>query len=170
MAKVFKLRLQILQVLLYQNFNVGLNSLLKQGLSEPEFYGDSVYKNNCWSRWFFLSIKENDHSLKRTGYKMNVMRQTAYFVVNPVTLTTLLLSLIPRRVGLRLNDSSGLKPFSSVGWGLISWYSVYSRVLRGSNGFLLLQRFGVGLVVEYSCFISVLNLDLYVCCFDALMS
>ena len=25
-------------------FNVGLKSLLRQGLSEPEFYGDLVYK------------------------------------------------------------------------------------------------------------------------------
>ena len=38
-------------------------------------------------------------------------------------------------------------------------------------GFLLLWRFSVGLAAEYSsCFISVLNLDLYIYCFDALMS
>ena len=38
-------------------------------------------------------------------------------------------------------------------------------------GLLLLQRVSVGLAVEYSsCFISVLNLDLYVCCVGALMS
>ena len=29
---------------LVSKFNVGLKSLLKQGLSEPEFYGDLVYK------------------------------------------------------------------------------------------------------------------------------
>ena len=29
---------------LVSNFNVGLKSLLHQGLSEPEFYGDLVYK------------------------------------------------------------------------------------------------------------------------------
>ena len=28
------------------NYNVGLKTLLLQGLSEPEFYGDLVYKNN----------------------------------------------------------------------------------------------------------------------------
>ena len=28
----------------FQNLNVGLKSLLHQGLSEPEFYGDLVYK------------------------------------------------------------------------------------------------------------------------------
>ena len=35
---------------------------------------------------------------------------------------------------------------------------------------MLLQHFGIGLAVEYSsCFISVLNLDLCVWSFDALM-
>ena len=29
---------------LVSKFNVGLKSLLQQGLSEPEFYGDLVYK------------------------------------------------------------------------------------------------------------------------------
>ena len=29
---------------LVSKFNVGLKSLLQQGLSEPEFYGDFVYK------------------------------------------------------------------------------------------------------------------------------
>ena len=29
---------------LVSKFNVGLNPLLHQGLSEPEFYGDLVYK------------------------------------------------------------------------------------------------------------------------------
>ena len=55
---------------------------------------------------------------------------------------------------------------------VVARYSVFGRVHRGSTvGFLLLQRFSVGLPVEYSsCFISVFNLDLYVCCVDALMS
>ena len=48
---------------------------------------------------------------------------------------------------------------------------VFGRVHQGSTvEFLLLQRFNVGLAVEYSSFfISVLNLDLYFCCFDASM-
>ena len=51
-------------------------------------------------------------------------------------------------------------------------YSVVDRANRGSTGgFLLLQRFSVRLAVEYSsCIITVLNPDLYVCCFDASMS
>ena len=48
------------------------------------------------------------------------------------------------------------------------------RVLVGSPGFncwILLQRFSVGLAVEYSsCFISIMDIDLYVCCFDSLVS
>ena len=46
--------------------------------------------------------------------------------------------------------------------------SVFGRANRRSAvGFLLLQRFSKCLAVEYSsCFISVLELDLYVCCLD----
>ena len=47
-----------------------------------------------------------------------------------------------------------------------AWCSVFGRAHLGATvGFLLLKRFSVGLTVEYSSgFISVLNLDLYVCC------
>ena len=42
---------------LVSKFNTGLKSLLKQGLSEPEFYGDLGYKlKTCRSEWFFRSI------------------------------------------------------------------------------------------------------------------
>ena len=66
---------------------IGLKSLLKQGLLEPEFYGDLMYK-------YKKIIGRNDFSdqfrniiirYKRIGYNMNVMRQTACFVVNPIT-------------------------------------------------------------------------------------
>ena len=64
-----------------------LKSLLKQGLSELEFYGDLVYK-------FRTIVGRNDFSdqfskiiirYKRTGYNMNVMLQTVCSVVNPIT-------------------------------------------------------------------------------------
>ena len=66
--------------------NTGLKSLLKQGLSEPEFYGDIVYK-------FRQIVGRTDFSdrfrkiiirYKRTGCNMNVIRQTACLVVNPI--------------------------------------------------------------------------------------
>ena len=72
---------------LVSKFNMGLKSRLKQGLSELEFYGDLVYK-------FRKIVGRNDFSdqfrkiiirYKRIGYNMNVMRQTACLVVNPIT-------------------------------------------------------------------------------------
>ena len=65
---------------------VGLKTLLSEGLSEPEFYGDLVYK--------FKKLKGiNDFSFqfrkiitryKRIGYNLNVMRQSACLVFNPI--------------------------------------------------------------------------------------
>ena len=62
-------------------YNVGLKTL-----SEPEFYGDLVYK-------FRKIIGKNDFPYhfkkilvryKKIGYNINVMRQTACLVVNPI--------------------------------------------------------------------------------------
>ena len=73
---------------LVSKFNTGLKSLLKQSLSESEFYGDLVYKFKK------IVIGRNDFSdqfrkiiirYKRIGYNMNVMRQTECLVVNPIT-------------------------------------------------------------------------------------
>ena len=67
-------------------YNVGLKTLLLQGLSVPEFYGDLVYK-------FRKIIGKNDFPYhfkkiivryKKIGYNLNVMRQTACLVVNPI--------------------------------------------------------------------------------------
>ena len=60
-------------------YNVGLKTLLLQGLSASEFYGDLVYK-------FRKVIGKNDFPYhfkkiiiryKKIGYNINVMRQTA---------------------------------------------------------------------------------------------
>ena len=60
-------------------YNVGLKTLLLQGLSEPNFYDDLVYK-------FRKIIGKNDfpYHFKKIGYNINVMRQTACLVVNPI--------------------------------------------------------------------------------------
>ena len=58
-----------------------------QGLSEPEFYGDLVYKfkkirgMTDFSDQFRKIIKR----YKRIGYNLNVMRQSACLVINPIT-------------------------------------------------------------------------------------
>ena len=63
------------------------SSVTLQGLSEPEFYGDLVYK-------FKKIIGRADFSdqfrkiivrYKRIGYNINIMRQSACLVFNPIT-------------------------------------------------------------------------------------
>ena len=72
---------------LVSKFSVGLKTLLHQGLSEPEFYGDLVYK-------FKKIVGRADFSdqfrkiivrYKRIGYNINIMRQSACLVLNPIT-------------------------------------------------------------------------------------
>ena len=67
-------------------FNVGLKTLLLEGLSEPEFFGDLVYK-------FRKIIGKNDLPYhfkkiivryKKIGYNLDILRQTACLVVNPI--------------------------------------------------------------------------------------
>ena len=67
-------------------YNVGLKRLLLEGLSEPEFYGDLVYK-------FRKIIGKNDFPYhfkkiivcyKKIGYNIDVLRQTACLVVHPI--------------------------------------------------------------------------------------
>ena len=71
---------------LISKFNVGLKTLLREGLSEPEFYGDLVYE-------FQKLIGRNDFSFqfrkiitryRRIGYNLNGMRQSACLVSNPI--------------------------------------------------------------------------------------
>ena len=72
---------------LISKFQVGLKSLLRQGLSEPDFYGDLVYKlkkivgSNNFSAQFIKIISH----YKKIGYNINVLQQTACLVVNPNT-------------------------------------------------------------------------------------
>ena len=84
---------------LVSKFNVGLKTLLHQGLSEPEFYGDLVYK-------FKQIVGRADFSdqfrkiivrYKRIGYNINIMRQSACLVFNPITVNNFDPSLIARR-------------------------------------------------------------------------
>ena len=60
-------------------YNVGLKTLLLQGLSEPVFYGDLVYKFSIND--FPYYFKKIIVRYKKIGYSMNVLRQTACLVV-----------------------------------------------------------------------------------------
>ena len=60
---------------LISKFNVGLKSLLLQGLSEPEFYGDLVYKFKKIRGMtdFSVQFRKLIMRYKRIGYNLNVM-------------------------------------------------------------------------------------------------
>ena len=66
-------------------FNVGLKTLLHQGLSEPEFYSDLVYKV-VGRADFSDQFRKIIICYKRIGYNINIMRQSACLVVNPITI------------------------------------------------------------------------------------
>ena len=63
---------------LVSKFNIGLKSLLHQGLSEPEFYGDLVYKFKKIRGMTDFSDQFRKILIlyKRIGYNLNVMRQS----------------------------------------------------------------------------------------------
>ena len=72
-------------------YNVGLKTLFLQGLSEPEFYDNLLYK-------FRKIIGKNDFPYhfkkiivryKKVGYNINVMRQTTCLVVNTINVYSL---------------------------------------------------------------------------------
>ena len=80
-------------------FNVGLEALLHQGLSEPEFYGNLVYKFRKIRGMtdFSDQFRKIIIRYKRIGYNLNVMRQSACLVITQSRLMAMLHSLIARR-------------------------------------------------------------------------
>ena len=66
---------------------MGLKSLIHQGLSEPEFYGDLVYKfEKIRGRTDFSDqFRKIIMRYKRIGYNLNVLLQSACLVINPIT-------------------------------------------------------------------------------------
>ena len=65
---------------------VGLGTLLQQGISEPEFYGDLVkrFRKVVGKSSFSEQFRELINRYKRIGYSLDIMRQTACLVVNPI--------------------------------------------------------------------------------------
>ena len=67
-------------------YNVGLKTLLLEGLSEPEFYGDLVckFRKIIGKNDFPYHFKKIIVHYKKIGYNVDVLRQTACLVVNPI--------------------------------------------------------------------------------------
>ena len=71
---------------LVSKYNAGLKTFLLHGLSEPEFYGDLVYKfRKIIGKYDFpYHFKKIIVRYKKIGYNIDVLRQTACLVVNPI--------------------------------------------------------------------------------------
>ena len=67
-------------------YNVGLKTLLLQGLSEPVFYGDLLYKVRkiIGKNDFPYHLKKIIVHYKKCDFNRDVLRQTACLVVNPI--------------------------------------------------------------------------------------
>ena len=68
-------------------YNIGLKTLLQQGISEPIFYGDLVYKFKriVGKPNFSDQFKKIVNRYLRVGYNLDIMRQSACLVLNPIT-------------------------------------------------------------------------------------
>ena len=71
-------------------YNVRLETLLLQGLSKPEFYGDLVYKFRkiIGTNDFPYYFKKIIVCYEKTGYNIDVLRQTSCLVVNPIKINS----------------------------------------------------------------------------------
>ena len=72
---------------LVEKYNVSSRKLLQQGISEPEFYGDLVYKIRkiVGKSNFSEQCRKLINRYKGIGYNPNVMRQTACLVIIPTS-------------------------------------------------------------------------------------
>ena len=88
-------------------YNVGLKTLLLEGLSDPEFYRDLVYKfrKNIGKNEFPYHFKKIIVRYKKIGYNIDVLRQTACLVVNPIKVNSFAY-LFNCTTGFRLNDGT----------------------------------------------------------------
>ena len=68
-------------------YNIGLKTLLQQGISEPIFYGDLFYKLKRIVGKPNLSdqFKKIVKRYIKVGYNLDVMRQSPCLVLNPIT-------------------------------------------------------------------------------------
>ena len=71
---------------LVEKYHVRLKKLMQQGICNPEFYGDLVYKFKkiIGNPNFSNLLKRIVNRFKRAGYSLDIMRQTASLVFNPI--------------------------------------------------------------------------------------
>ena len=86
--------------------NVGLKTLSNEGLSDPEFYGELLYKfkKRIGSIDCSFQFRKIITRYRRIGYNLNVMRQSACLVFNPIMVDNYAVFLNCTPVG-RASDS-----------------------------------------------------------------
>ena len=107
---------------LVEKYNVSLRKLLQQGISEPDFYGDLVYRIRkiVGKSNFLEEFRKLIKRYKRIGYNPFVMRQTVCLVINPTSVDSYasLFNCMTAGQASRLDDGLDIK-LSQVGWGLM---------------------------------------------------
>ena len=83
-----------------------LQTLLQQGKAKPEFYGDVVYRLRkiVGKSNFSEQFRKLINRYKRIGYSLDIMRQTACLVVNPI-IVDCYTSLFNCTTAVRASDS-----------------------------------------------------------------
>ena len=125
---------------LISKYNVGLKTLLSEGLSEPEFYGDLVYKFKklIGSNDFSFQFRKIITRYRRIGYNLNVMRQSACLVFNPITVDNYAAFFNCTPVGRASDSMMAIKLFILVGWGLsflsVAWPTGVQLMFFFSSG------------------------------------
>ena len=108
-------------------YSIGLKTLLQQGISEPIFYGDLVYKFKriVGKPNFSDQMKKIVKRYIRVGYNLDIMRQSACLVLNPITVYSYDFLFYCTTVGQASDSMTAL----TVGWCLMlicSWTHVGS--------------------------------------------
>ena len=72
-------------ITLVEKYSVSLKTFLQQGVSEPEFCGDLMYRfRKIMGKSNFSEQFRKLNRYERIGYSLDIMLQTACIVVNPV--------------------------------------------------------------------------------------
>ena len=133
---------------LITKFQVWLKSLLRQRLSEPEFYGDLVYKLNkiVGSYNFSVQFIKIISFYKKIGYIINVLQQTAFLVVNPITVGNFAFLFNCAPMGW---TSDSMTVLTSI---LIYWWEAWCFwLLSGPPGFICWISFAPVFSFVYCC-------------------
>ena len=84
---------------LIEQYNVSLKKLMQQGICNPEFYGNLVYKFNkiIGNPNFSDLFKRIVNRFRRAGYTLDIMRQASCLVLTQSWLKAMMHSLVARQ-------------------------------------------------------------------------